>query len=375
MASNSFGSIFRITTFGESRAEMMGVVLDGVPAGIAISLDEVQQDLNQRRPGRPNTSQRQEKDLCRIVSGLYEGKTTGAPLCILIANEETQTYEDVDLLKPGSAAFAYFQKYGNFDPRGGGRASGRETALRVAAGAIAKKILSPFGVRILAYVSEVGEIQMAEKKISFEELKNRAAVSPFSCPDPDAEKKMEELFEEMARQQESIGGVVSFLVENVPPNLGDPVYEKLSANIARAMMGIPGARGFEIGEGFRSCRMKGSEHNDLIGFADGEWFLKSNHSGGVLGGISTKEPLFGRVAFKPTPSIALAQKTVNTRGEEKEINSLAKRNDPCIAIRACPVVEAMLAIVLVDSLMMHSALQISEGSSIFNPKQLQKLEF
>ncbi len=358
MASNSFGNFFRITTFGESRSEMLGVVIDGCPANIAISEKEIQHDLDRRAPGKRFTSQRKEKDLCHIVSGVYKGKTTGAPIAILIANEDSQTLEEENtVLKPSGANLSYFQKYGNFDPRGGGRASGRETALRVAAGGVAKKILKPLDVKILAYLSQVGEIVIKEKKMTFDEKKKRVEKSSFFCPDIAAEREMKKFFETLAQEKDSIGGVVSFCVENLPPNLGDPVYEKFHAHCAHALMSIPAARGITIGEGFFSACKKGSEHNDLIDYEKGRLHLCSNHAGGVLGGITTAEPFFGSVAFKPTPSIGKLQKSVTAKGEKKEFRSLTERNDLCIGIRAVPVVEAMLALVIVDSILMRNALR------------------
>jgi chorismate synthase len=372
MASNSLGTLFRITTFGESRGERIGVVIDGCPPGVAISRKEIQRELDRRKPGRVFVSQRKEKDLCQIVSGHYQGKTTGAPLCILIPNEKRESGEDPSWIKPGHAAYSYLHKYGNFDPRGGGRASGRETALLVAAGSVAKKILRPAKVKILAYLSQMGEIQIKEKKISFVHLYSRVRKSPLFCPDPHAEKEMKEFLSNLKKEKESIGGVVSFFVDNMPSCLGDPLYEKLHANLAKALMSLPGARGFEIGEGFGSALMKGSKHNDGIGYDKGEFFLQSNHSGGVLGGISTGEPFVGKVAFKPASSIGKMQRSVDAKGEKREIFSSVETNDPCIAIRACPVVEAVIALVLVDRLLAHSALQISKNSSMFKKKKEKK---
>lgn len=351
MASNSFGSIFRITTWGESHGKSIGVVIDGCPSGLAIDDKEITDALFLRAPGsKKYTSSRQEKDQAEILSGVFEGKTTGAPLSIIVPNIDVDSslYEkNKDLLRPGHAQSTYLKKYGVFDYRGGGRASARETVARVAAGAIAKKILHYYGVRIAAFVRQIGDIEA--KNIELDAI----TESPIFCPDKQAEKAMLHLLDSIVLQGDSIGGIVEFIALHLPVGLGDPIYEKLSANLAKAMMSLPASKGFEIGEGFRAACMRGSEHNDL--FIESESIAtKTNHAGGVLGGISTGMPLVGRVAFKPISTIHKAQETRTISGETAILPPAEQsRHDPCAAIRAVWVVEAMLSIVLVDALLQN----------------------
>ncbi len=328
MASNSFGSIFRITTWGESHGKAIGVVIDGCPAGLAISEADVQIELDRRAPGiTPYTSPRKEPDIVHIYSGVFEGLTTGAPISLVIfnADADSSSYQK-DILRPGHANFTYLEKYGIFDYRGGGRASARETACRVAAGAIAKKLLSHFGISCHAHLLT-----------SMEKIAQAQAAG------------------------DSIGGIVEFVAEGLPAGLGDPVYEKLEANLAKAMLSIPASKGFEIGEGFAAADMHGSEHNDSFVNNDGKIETRTNHAGGTLGGISTGMPLSGKVAFKPASSIAISQETLTTSGLEARLELSTKaRHDPCVAIRAVPVVEAMLALVLADALLMQRSAQLRE---------------
>ncbi len=326
MASNTFGNVFKMITWGESHGKALGVVIDGCPAGIELSEADIYNELVRRSPGNsPYTSPRKESDVPHIFSGIFEGKTTGAPLSIIIFNEDADSsrYDSVkNLYKPGHAHFTYEKKYGIFDYRGGGRASGRETVCRVAAGAVAKKILAAYGMCPQAYLS-----------------------------DPDMLSKIEEV----KRQGDSIGGVVEVVVPFMQVGLGDPVYEKLEANLALAMLSIPAAKGFEIGAGFASAQMTGSAHNDIFDLdSSGQVVTKTNYAGGTLGGISTGMPLVFRVAFKPTSSIKKPQSTLSTDGE-KTLFELPEgsRHDPCVAVRAVPVVEAMTAVVLVDALLMN----------------------
>lgn len=346
MASNSLGQHFRITTWGESHGPAIGVVIDGCPAGLQLSVEEVNEQLLLRRPGRRYTSPRQEKDEAEILSGLFEGKTTGAPLSIIIWNRDVDStpYEAVkQLLRPGHAQYTYLKKYGIFDYRGGGRSSARETACRVAAGAVAKKFLSVYDIEVLAYVKQVGEIRANTEAVSRSQVVN----SPIFCPDCCAEAKICQLLESL--EGDSIGGVIE-LVAKIPAGLGDPIYEKLEANLAKAMLSIPASKGFEMGDGFAAARMRGSGHNDLFSVANEEITLSSNHAGGTLGGISTGQPLLCRVAFKPTSTIQRPQATVDRDGHPQTFTAPGKRHDPCVAIRAAPVVEAMGALVLADAL-------------------------
>lgn len=328
MASNSFGQIFRITTWGESHGKGIGVVIDGCPAGLAITEAEINEALALRAPGQsPYTSPRKEKDHAEIYSGVFEGITTGAPISIIIHNHDAKSnaYEPIkNLLRPGHANFTYLEKYGVFDYRGGGRASARETACRVAAGAVAKKLLQHEGIHLTAYLDSIAGIQEREAMM----------------------KKIDEAIE----TGDSLGGIVSFEVTGLPIGLGDPVYEKLEANLAKAMLSLPATKGFEIGEGFQAANMQGSEHNDLFINQEERIITQTNHAGGTLGGISTGMPLTGRVAFKPTSSIKKAQQTLNKNGKTVDfILPEGSRHDPCVAIRAVPVVEAMCALVLADA--------------------------
>jgi len=323
MAANSFGTIFRITTFGESHGKAIGVVIDGCPAGLELCDDEINEALAKRAPGKsPLTSPRKEPDVGEIISGVFEGKTTGAPICFIIPNRDydSSKYEATkDLYKPGHANFTYLEKYAVFDYRGGGRASARETAARVAAGAVAKKILAHYGVTIEAHLQQD-----------------------------------ENLIAEVQKEGDSIGGLVEFIATGVPVGLGDPVYEKLEANLAHAMLSLPASKGFELGSGFRAASMRGSEHNDAFVERDGKVVTATNHAGGTLAGIATGMPLIGRVAFKPASSI---KKPIPTLSLDKEPATFSlpegSRHDPCVAIRAVPVVEAMVALVLVDALLMN----------------------
>ena len=346
MASNSIGKNFRITTWGESHGRAIGVVIDGCPAGLPLTVEEVNSELKLRRPGRRYTSPRQEKDEAEILSGLFEGKTTGAPISIIIWNHDVDSsgYDAVqDLYRPGHAQYTYLKKYGIFDHRGGGRASARETACRVAAGAIAKKLLRRQGIEILAYVKQVGEIVADIENPSREQVLDSAIF----CPDPDAEEKICSLLNSL--DGNSVGGVIE-MIAKVPAGLGDPIFEKLEANLAKAMLTIPASKGVEFGDGFESARQRGSEHNDLFCLKEGKVGFASNHAGGTLGGISTGEQLLLRVAFKPTSSIQKPQQTVSLQGEEKTFSPPGTRHDPCVALRAAPVVEAMGALTLVDAL-------------------------
>lgn len=320
---NIFGTIFRITTWGESHGPAIGVVIDGCPAGLELSESDIQQELDKRKPGGPLTSPRKEPDHVRILSGLFEGKTTGAPLSLMIENKDidSSSYEALkNIERPGHANSTYLAKYGIFDYRGGGRSSARETACRVAAGAVAKKILLLFGISFETKLIEAG-----------------------------GRKDIENAIEEAKREGDSIGGLIELRTSPLPKGLGDPVFDKLEADIAKAILSIPASKGIEFGAGFAAAKMKGSEHNDCC---DKEGKLQSNHAGGTLGGISTGEPLHFRVAFKPTSSIAKGQNTRTLEGKPATFSlPPGSRHDPCLALRAVIVVEAMTACVLVDALL------------------------
>lgn len=364
MASNSFGTIFKMTTWGESHGQAIGVVIDGCPAGLDINEDEVNSALAWRAPGRnPYTSPRKEEDKAQILSGVFEGKTTGAPISILIYNKDADSsaYEPIkNVLRPGHANYTYLQKYGIFDYRGGGRSSARETACRVAAGAIAKKLLSKYDVHVTAYIKQISTAEAAVNLEDFDALQAATYASLLFCPDIEATALMIDLLEKAKSSGDSLGGIVEFMTTPLPVGLGDPIYEKLEARLAYAMMSLPATKGFEIGSGFHSIFMQGSTHNDPFVSSEGTIKTKTNHAGGTLGGISTGMPLIGRVAFKPTSSIAKPQMTVTTSGEATPLQMPQNaRHDPCIAIRAVPIVEAMIALVLADAILVNRSAKLS----------------
>lgn len=359
MAGNSFGTIFKIMTWGESHGKAIGVVIDGCPAGLKIEESEIHEALASRAPGKNAfMTSRTEADRAEILSGVFQGKTTGAPISIIIPNQDADSskYEDTkDLLKPGHANYTYLEKYGIFDYRGGGRASARETACRVVAGAIAKKVLMQTGMEIIAYVKQIGEVEaIFEGGFDFIELKNLVRKSPIFCPDSHHASLMMKAIEEAKINGDSLGGSVEFLVRGMPAGLGDPIYEKLEANLAHAMLTLPATKAFEIGSGFKSVMMSGSLHNDSFICHEGQVKTHTNHAGGTLGGISTGMPLIGKVAFKPPSSIMKPQSTVDRQGNSAVFQlSQGSRHDPCVAIRAVPVVEAMVALVLVDAWLLN----------------------
>jgi len=359
MNSNSFGQIFRMTTFGESHGAGIGVVIDGCPAGVMITEQEIQEQLVWRSPGKNRyTSPRKEKDRVEILSGFFEGKTTGAPIAMFIRNidVDSSSYESTKhLYRPGHANYTYSEKYEIFDDRGGGRASARETVARVAAGAVAKKLLAHFQIECTAFVYEIGGIPVQTLDLSnLQTLREKTYASPIFCPCEKACEKIVQEIETMKKEGDSLGGILG-CVARVPTGLGEPVYCKLPALLAFAMLSIPATKGFEIGSGFQAARMQGSTHNDPFTMdQEGHVSLGTNFSGGTLGGISTGAPLFFKVAFKPTSSIRKPQQTVSLEGE-KAVFQLPEtaRHDPCVAIRAVPIVEAMTALVLADALLMN----------------------
>ena len=349
MSGNSYGKLFTVTGFGESHGPALGCIVDGCPPGMELSAADLQHDLDRRKPGKSrHTTQRRETDAVQILSGVFEGKTTGTPIGLLIQNidQRSRDYAKIrDRFRPGHADYTYQQKYGFRDYRGGGRASARETAMRVAAGAIAKKYLAEnLGVRIRGYLAQLGPIEL--------ELRDWDTVedNPFFCPDPSRVAELEQYMDALRKEGDSIGARVNVVATGLPPGLGEPIFDRLDADIAHALMSINAVKGVEIGAGFACVAQKGTQHRDEI---TPQGFL-SNHAGGVLGGISSGQDILASIALKPTSSIRLPGRTVNTRGEPIEVVTTG-RHDPCVGIRATPIAEAMLAIVLMDHLLRHRA--------------------
>ncbi|MGD0916857.1 MAG: chorismate synthase [Thermodesulfobacteriota bacterium] len=349
MGGNSFGTLFKITTWGESHGEALGVVIDGCPPRIDLSNEDLQKELNRRRPGQAKgSSPRKERDRIEILSGVFEGKTTGTPISLLIRNEDVDSspYEEwKEVFRPGQADFTYMAKYGIRDYRGGGRASARETVGRVAAGAVARKILRKEKIEVIAYTAELGGVRA--KKIDYKEIERNG----LRCPDKDAVITMEKKIEEVKLQGDSLGGIVEILVRGCPPGLGEPVFDKLEADLAKALMNIGAVRGVEVGAGFGVARMLGSQCNDPIGPKG----FEKNDAGGILGGISNGAEILLRVAVKPIPSISLEQKTINQATRPVSLR-IKGRHDVSAIPRINPVCEAMVALVLVDHLLRQKAL-------------------
>lgn len=347
MSGNTIGTLFTVTSFGESHGPALGCIVDGCPPGLSLCEADLQHDLDRRKPGTSRfTTQRREADQVKILSGVFEGKTTGTPIGLLIENtdQRSKDYSDImDRFRPGHADYTYTQKYGFRDYRGGGRASARETAMRVAAGAIAKKYLAEkLGVTVRGYLSQLGPI--AVEKVDWDLIE----TNPFFCPDADKIPEMEKYIDALRKEGNSIGAKITVTASGIPAGLGEPIFDRLDADIARAMMGINAVKGVEIGAGFESVVQKGTEHRDEI---TPQGFL-SNNAGGVLGGISTGQDILVHIAFKPTSSIIIPGKTVNLQGESVEVVTKG-RHDPCVGIRGTPIAEAMLAIVLLDHLLRH----------------------
>jgi chorismate synthase len=349
MAGNSFGQVFRITTFGESHGAAIGVVVDGCPAGLEVDENFIQHELDRRRPGQSSiVTQRKEADRVEILSGIFDGKTTGMPIALLIRNEDARSkdYSHIaDKFRPSHADFTYQAKYGHRDYRGGGRSSARETAARVAAGAIAKILLKKTGIDVQAYVSRVGEIALEK---NYHELDfSKTESTPVRCPDLDIAEQMEALIRQVRKDGDTIGGVVSCVIRGCPPGLGEPVFDRLHADLGKAMLSINACKGFEIGSGFGGVTMRGSEHNDPFFNDGGQIRTRTNYSGGVQGGISNGMDIYFRAAFKPVATIVQAQESVNEAGESVTVEGKG-RHDPCVLPRAVPIVEAMAALVLAD---------------------------
>jgi chorismate synthase len=344
MAGNTFGKVFQITTWGESHGPALGVTIDGCPAGLALAADDIQQDLDRRRPGTGGAaSPRKEPDRVEILSGVFEGQTTGTPITLVIFNRDahSKSYDNLqNIFRPGHGDYTYREKYGIRDHRGGGRASARETAARVAAGAVARKLLAARGVSVIAYTVALGGIRVNEKNLA------AIAENRLFCPDPEAAAKMEERIAEVKKAGNSLGGVVEVLARGCPAGLGEPVFDKLDAELARALMSIGAVKGVEIGAGFAAADLMGSENNDELtpdGFA-------TNRAGGILAGISNGDEIIVRAAVKPIPSISIAQRTINLAGEPETI-TIGGRHDISAIPRIIPVCEAMVALTLADHLL------------------------
>jgi chorismate synthase len=351
---NKFGEIFSFTTWGESHGEAIGCVVDGCPSLIDLNELDIQKHLDRRRPGQSKfTTQRQETDQVKILSGVFEGKTTGTPISLVIFNEDQKSgdYGDIkDKFRPSHADYTYFKKYGIRDYRGGGRSSARETAMRVAAGAVAQKILAKEKIEITGYLTQIGEKKIDRQKIDFSEINK----NDFFCPDKNAAQNFEDYLLEIRKAGDSVGAVIEIVAKNVPAGFGEPIYNKLDAKLAAAMMSINAVKGVEIGEGMEAATKKGSELADEMWSENNEVKFSSNHSGGVLGGISSGQDIVVRFAVKPTSSILIPRKTIDLNGNNCEIITKG-RHDPCVGIRAVPVGEAMMACVLADFLLLQKA--------------------
>jgi chorismate synthase len=349
MAGNQFGNHFRVTTFGESHGRAIGVVLDGVRPGLPIDVEFIQKELDRRRPGQSSvTTPRKEADRVEILSGIFDGMTTGTPIAMVIWNTDQQpkAYEKIkDMFRPGHAGYTYLAKYGVTDYRGGGRSSGRETASRVAAGAIARSLLLRQGIQIIAYTKEVAGIQC--QRFDLSEIEK----NPLRCPDPDAAREMEKAVLQARDDGDSVGGIVEIVVSGTPAGLGEPVFDKLEADLAKALMSIGAIKGFEVGNGFAAARLRGSQNNDpmYLDESSGRVRTRTNNAGGISGGISNGEEIIIRIAVKPPSSIRKEQETVTTEGKPARI-SVEGRHDPCICPRVVPVAESMVALTILDHL-------------------------
>jgi len=364
MSGNSFGKLFTVTTFGESHGVALGCTIDGCPSGMSLCESDIQIHLDKRRPGQSkHTTQRNEPDQVRILSGIFEGKTTGTPIGLLINNKDhrSKDYGDIkDKFRPGHADYTYQQKYGIRDYRGGGRSSARETAMRVAAGAIARKYLfERLGLEIKGYLSQIGNLTLDCMDLAYVD------ENPFFCADVSRIEELEAFMEKLKLEGDSIGAKISILSSNVPPGLGEPVFDKLEADLAHGLMSINAVKGVEIGSGFASISQKGSEHRDSI---TPEGFLK-NDAGGTLGGISSGQDILTSIALKPTSSISVPGKTINKAGQESEIITKG-RHDPCVGLRATPIAEAMVALVLMDHYLRNRAqnADVNSQTPVINSK-------
>ena len=349
MAANTFGEIFRVTTFGESHGVALGGIIDGCPAGLNIDLDFIQSELDRRKPGQSKiVTQRKEPDTVEFLSGIFEGKSTGVPIGFVIKNDnqKSKDYDHIkDSFRPSHADFTYTEKYGNRDHRGGGRSSARETVSRVVAGAIAKLFLKQHGLQITAYVSQVGALKL-DKNYSQLDL-NKTENNIVRCPDEKMAEQMIELIDSVRKEGDTIGGVVTCVIKGTPVGLGEPVFDKLHADLGKAMLGINAVKGFEYGSGFQGLTLRGSQHNDAFYTENGKVKTKTNHSGGIQGGISNGEDIYFNVAFKPVATIMRDQSSIDKEKNDVTVSGKG-RHDPCVLPRAVPIVEAMAAMVLVD---------------------------
>lgn len=359
MAGNTFGQIFRVTTFGESHGGAVGCVVDGCPPGLKISAEDIQKDLDRRRPGQSKiTSPRKEEDKIEVLSGIFEGKTTGTPIMMMAKNKDArpEDYEKLkNIFRPGHADFTFQKKFGIRDWRGSGRSSARETLGRVAAGAIAKKFLKErLGIIFMAFVEQVGEIKMSD--VGVEHVRPELIESNIvRCPDQNVASEMIQLINRLKQEGDSVGGIIKGIIKNVPIGLGEPVFDKLSADLGKAMLSIPAVKGFEIGSGFEGAKMNGNQHNDsFITDKRGNIKTKTNFSGGIQGGISNGEMIYFRVAFKPVSTIRKEQNTVDLNGQDVKLEATG-RHDPCVLPRAVPIVEAMASLVMMDHFLRNKA--------------------
>ena len=355
---NTFGHIFRLTTFGESHGEAVGGVIDGMPAGIDIDVDFIQQELNRRRPGQSSiTTSRQEADQIELLSGVFEGKSTGCPIGFIVrnTNQHSQDYENMRcLFRPSHADYTYFQKYGIRDHRGGGRSSARITISRCVGGALAKLVLKQLGISVQAYTSQVGPIAL-ERDYKLYDL-SQTETNAVRCPDAEKAAQMEALISDIKAEGDTIGGIITCVIKGCPAGLGEPEFDKLHAALGAAMLSINAVKGFEYGEGFEGVTAKGSEQNDVFCSTDGQITTATNHSGGIQGGISNGQDIYVRVAFKPVATILKEQTTVDTAGNPTRFTAKG-RHDPCVLPRAVPVVEAMAAMTILDSYLQDKMLK------------------
>lgn len=358
---NTFGRLFRVTTFGESHGKALGAIIDGCPAGLKIDEELIRQEMQRRKPGQSKiTTQRKEEDEIEILSGVFEGKSTGTPIGIVIRNadQKSKDYSHIaDKFRPSHADFTYYEKYGIRDYRGGGRSSARETAARVAAGSIAKQFLATQGVSFQAFVSQVGDLTLTKP---YQELNLALAEDNIvRCPDPEMAEKMIELIDSVRLDRDTIGGVVTCVIKNTPVGLGEPVFDRLHAELGKAMLSINAVKGFEYGSGFEGVKMRGSQHNDGFVNQDGKIHTTTNYSGGIQGGISNGEDIYFRVAFKPVATIMQDQESVNEEGETVTVSGKG-RHDPCVVPRAVPIVEAMAALVIADYFLLSKSNKLTD---------------
>lgn len=358
---NSFGKLFKITTFGESHGLALGVIIEGCPAGLKIDEEKIRLEMQRRKPGQSKiTTQRKEEDEIQILSGVFEGQSTGTPIGIVIPNsdQKSKDYSHIsDKFRPSHADYTYFEKYGIRDYRGGGRSSARETAARVAAGAIAKQLLETKGVTVQAFVSQVGDLTLEK---SYEELDlSKAEENIVRCPDPETAERMIELIDSVRLERDTIGGVVTCVIKNTPVGIGEPVFDRLHAELGKAMLSINAVKGFEYGSGFEGVRMRGSQHNDSFVKEGEKIHTLTNHSGGIQGGISNGEDIYFRVAFKPVATIMQDQESLNEAGESVIVSGKG-RHDPCVVPRAVPIVEAMAALVIADYILLAKSNKLQQ---------------